>query len=116
MLAFDVYLNQKKLCRAGIGDDGVLTTIVNWVTGKDRSDLFLEAGGLVSPRDEHVNWVRQKRLRVGDRIQVKIVEANVVDKPSKRYRIHPTERLNAKKRYVRAMARELGWKIQSRAQ
>jgi hypothetical protein len=49
MRAFEVSLNGKKLCLAGIGDDGVLTAIVDWVTGRDRADLFLEVGGLVSP-------------------------------------------------------------------
>ncbi len=112
MRAFDVYLNQKKLCRAGIGDDGVLTAIVDWVTGKDRGDLFLEVGGLISPQNEHVHWVRQRSLRVGDRIQVRIVETNSIDKPTKRYRTDPAAELKAKKRYVRSMAKELGWKIQ----
>jgi len=66
MRAFDVSLNGKKLCRAGIGDDGVLTTIVNWVTRKNTGDLFLEVGGLVSTVDEHVSWVKQNPLQVGD--------------------------------------------------
>jgi len=114
MRAFDVFLNQKKLCRAGVADDGVLTAIVSWVTGKGREDLFLQVGGLVSPKDEHLRWVHQKPLRVGDQIQVRIVETKLADKPIKRYRIHPAETLKAKKRYVRMMARELGWKIQSR--
>src|SRR6266540_2530922 len=31
MTVFDVYLNDRKRCRAGVGPDGVLTAIVNWV-------------------------------------------------------------------------------------
>lgn len=34
MRAFEVWLNGKKLCLAGIGDDGVLSVIANWVVGK----------------------------------------------------------------------------------
>jgi hypothetical protein len=70
MRAFKISLNGKKLCLAGIDRDGVLTAIVNSVTGNGREDLFLEVGGLVSKTDEHVKWINQKRLRVGDRIRV----------------------------------------------
>jgi hypothetical protein len=31
MTVFDVYVNDRKCCRAGVGADGVLTAIVNWV-------------------------------------------------------------------------------------
>jgi len=31
MFAFDVFLNRKKLARAGMGSDGVLTAITTWV-------------------------------------------------------------------------------------
>jgi hypothetical protein len=112
MRAFEVFLNGKKLCVAGIGDDGVLSAIVNWVTGKNAADLFLHVGGLVSPIDEHVSWENQKHLRVGDRIEVKIIEASFVDKPKKKTRTDPAERLKAQKRYVREIAKQLGWKIQ----
>jgi hypothetical protein len=31
MIAFDVFLNRKKLVRAGVGTDGVLTAMTTWV-------------------------------------------------------------------------------------
>ena len=31
MIAFDVFLNRKKLARAGVGTDGVLTAMTTWV-------------------------------------------------------------------------------------
>ena len=49
MRAFRIYLNGKKLCLAGIGDDGVLSAIVNWVATDREGDLFLHVGGLLSP-------------------------------------------------------------------
>lgn len=101
MRAFDVSLNGKKLCRAGIGDDGVLTTIVNWVARKSVGDLFLEVGGLVSKVDEHISWVSQKPLQVGDTIQVIVVEAKSVDEPTKKQRPSEAALLKARKRYVR---------------
>ena len=112
MYAFKVSLNGKKLCLAGVGERGVLA-IVNWVARDRGTDLFMEVGGLAN--EEHVAWIKQKHLRVGDEIRVKIVEAGSVDKPVERRRIHPAETLRAKKRYVRMMAKELGWNIQTRS-
>jgi hypothetical protein len=114
MHAFKVSLNGKKLCLAGVGERGVLlSAIANWVAGDRRADLFMEVGGLAN--EEHVAWIKQKQLRVGDEIRVKIVEAGSVDKPVEKHRNHPAETLRAKKRYVRMMAKKLGWKIQARS-
>lgn len=75
--------------------------------------MSLQVGGLAN--EEHLKWTRLKRLRVGDEIRVKIVEAASVDRPVVRKPIDPTETLDAKKRYVRMIAKELGWKIQSQS-
>ncbi|HEX3820551.1 MAG TPA: hypothetical protein VHW45_09470 [Candidatus Sulfotelmatobacter sp.] len=115
MRAFEVSLNGEKLCLAGIGDDGVLTAIVNWVSGKKAADMFLEVGGLLSLVDEHVSWLNQKPLHVGDEIQVKIIEADSVDSPTRRRRRDPAKDLRNKKEYVRRMARELGWKVETKS-
>jgi hypothetical protein len=112
MRAFKVSLNGKELCLAGVGERGVLTAIVDWVAGDRGEELSLQVGGLAN--EEHLKWTTQKRLRVGDEIRVKIVEAASVDRPVKKQPIDPTETLRAKKRYVRMIAKELGWKIQSR--
>jgi hypothetical protein len=73
----------------------------------------MEVGGLAN--EEHVKWVRQKKLRVGDKIRVEIVEAASVDRPMEKLPIDPVETLKAQKRYVRAMAKQFGWKIQVQA-
>jgi hypothetical protein len=87
MRACKVYLHGEKVCLAGIGDDGVLSAIVNPVGGGRRpADLFLHVGGLVTPTQEHVEWVRQKPLGIGDEIRVKIVDEASVDAPIERYR------------------------------
>src|SRR5260370_39359023 len=54
MRAFQVYLNGKRLCVAGIGDDGVLNVMVDWVAGNGHADLFLRVGGLIGSTDEHL--------------------------------------------------------------
>ncbi len=109
MRAFKVFLNGKLLCLAGVGERGVLSVIINWV-GRERL-LGLHVGGLVVPQLEHVNW-RDKRLRVGDEIRVRIVEAINVDAPRRRYRYDPNDDIRMQKRYVRELAKKFGWKIQ----
>jgi len=111
MRAFKVSLNGKKLCLAGIGERGVLTAIIDWVALDREEQLSVQVGGLAN--EEHLKWTGPKSLRVGDEIRVKIVEAASVDRPVKKQPINPTETLKAKKRYVRMIAKELGWKIQS---
>src|ERR1700686_3917331 len=59
MRAFEVSVNGEKLCLAGIGDDGVLTTIVTWAGRQGDRDLFLQVGGLISRTKEHVHWINQ---------------------------------------------------------
>ena len=57
--------------------------------------------------------LEQKRLQVGDEVRVTIVETGSSDKPGRKRVIDPAETLKAKKNYVRRMAKELGWKIQT---
>jgi len=111
MRACEVYRNGKKLCLAGIGNDGVLSTIATWVGGSGRAELGLTVGGLISPANEHVRWVDRK-LRVGDEIKLKIAERGSVDIPKNKYRIDPAEALRSQKKFVRRMAKQFGWKIQ----
>jgi hypothetical protein len=77
MRAFEVYLNKRRLCLAGIGDNGVMSAILN----------------------------------TGDEIRVKIVESKVVDKSRVVHRRDLAQEKRAQKRYVRAMAKQFGWKI-----
>ena len=104
MIGFDVYLNGKKLCTAGVGDLGVLTAGITWVghavaskTPKKRrktareDELELRIGGLRTGRtrnDEHVQWVTRK-LDVGDEVRVALVRTKKPDRPKMRYRYDP---------------------------
>ena len=52
MIAFDVFLNRKKLARAGVGSDGVLTAITTWVESSKKKDEmnFSIGAALFNPR------------------------------------------------------------------
>jgi hypothetical protein len=111
MSFFNVSLNGKKLCLAGVGERGVLSAIISWVAGDRGEDLPVEVGGLAN--EEHIGWVKQKRLQVRDDIRVKMVESGSAGKPVSRRRNHPAETLKAEKQYVRMIAKELGWEIET---
>ena len=113
MRAFQVELNGKRLCVAGIGDDGVLNTTVDYVVDQRGSRLHLRVGGLFSPTEEHATW-RNLALKVGDRVTVTIIESDTVDKPRKRYRRDSKTAEINEKAYVQAKAHAFGWQIRMR--
>jgi hypothetical protein len=121
MRALEIHVNGKKLCTAGIGDDGVLTAIVRSVprpiqatsqkrTSRAGEDLGLDVGGLTPSTLEYVRW-KSPKLRSGDEVLIKIIETDRPDKPSSRQRADPNEAIHAEKRYVERAAKKLGWKI-----
>jgi hypothetical protein len=109
MRTFEVFLNRKRLCVAGIDADCVLTAIVDYVSGK-RGRLHLGVGGLDTSAEEHVRW-QERHLRVGDEIRIRIANRKQADSPVKRFRRDPSKELEAQKRYVREYAKKLGWGI-----
>jgi len=110
MRTFEVYLNKKRLCVAGIDAECVLATIINYVSIKRRRRLGLSVGGLDTSTGKHVRW-QNRVLRLGDEVRVRIVERKLADIPSKRSPRDPKAELKSQKRYVRKMAKKLGWRI-----
>jgi hypothetical protein len=97
MKCFEVKVNGEKLCTAGIGDDGVLTTVVSFAKRSNSTDetaqdsdnperLHLRVSGVAGPEPgvmEHLEWLDQS-LSVGDEITIRIVETPECDKPNNR--------------------------------
>jgi hypothetical protein len=113
MRAFEVHLNGKRLCVAGVGEHGVLCTCVTYVKGPNGADLDLTVSGLFTPIDEHAIWIN-RRLKARDKVVVKIIEAESVDKPRKQYRPDSETAERNQKAYVRACAKKFGWQIITR--
>ena len=124
MPVFHVYLNGKKVSTAGVGSRGVLGTHVSWVRrtaehtstkkpGSVEEELRLDVGGLIVPADEHVRWVNRK-LKIGDEVRIVIAKDAAVDRPRTRERRNRAEELRSQKRYVKEMAKKLGWKLRTR--
>ncbi len=117
MIAFDVFLNRKKLARAGVGSDGVLTAITTWVRrraprtdGKgpqwDR-DLSFSLGGYRSTGGdigEHFKW-EVRRLKPGDVLTIKVITAARVDEPRRRIVEDPKLVERSQRRYYQRLKR-----------
>jgi hypothetical protein len=104
MIAFEVSLNGKRICTAGADDLGVLTTIVS-ACGKlgkktvparpdeTSGEVFYSVGGLTSRSDPkknvHVRWKSVAPLKLGDVVQVKVVETEKVDRAKSRFKAKP---------------------------
>ena len=122
MIAFEVSLNGNKVCNAGVGDVGVLTTIITWVRRNGvntetreleniEEELTLDVSGLISSRNEHVRWSESK-LAVGDEILIRVTSLESVDSPRDRKTEDPAEVAKREEKYVERMAKRFGWTIQ----
>jgi hypothetical protein len=95
-MRFQLVINGKQTCTAGIKDYGVLSAIASWVLRDpakydSEKHLSLEkcsaeessfcVGGLLNDRT-HVEWHRQT-IKPGDEITIRILESGKYDKPVK---------------------------------
>ncbi len=95
MTVFDVYVNERKLCRAGVGREGVLDAIVSWVRlsgpaattarrlKRPVEETRLHVGGL--REDTHRAW-SDRNLEVGDRVSIVVGRAKTCDPPAREER------------------------------
>ena len=120
MIAFDVFLNRKKLARAGVGSDGVLTAMVTWVrrrspptNGKRRQpqwerDLSFTLAGYRSTNaevGEHFKW-EDRKLKPGDVLTIKVIAAVRVDEPKRRIAQDPEFVERSRRRYYQRLKRK----------
>ena len=120
MIAFDVFLNRKKLARAGVGSDGVLTAMTTWVhrraprtAGKPRQpqrdrDLSFSLGGYRSTNGdvgEHFRW-EDRKLKPGDVLTIKVITAVRVDEPRRRVAEDPESVERSQRSYYQRLKRK----------
>jgi hypothetical protein len=120
MIAFDVFLNRKKLARAGVGSDGVLTALTTWVRrrasrrgGKQRRpqwdrDLSFSLAGYRSTNGdvgEHFKW-EDRKLKPGDVLTIKVIIATRVDEPRRRVAENPELVERSQRRYYQRLKRK----------
>ncbi len=95
MIAFEIIVNGKRLCCAGIVDRGILTALLNWVrrrpeavpsTARPVEELKFGVAGLrsgIGGPGEHLTWYDDS-VKIGDEIRIRIVEVPEADEPTKR--------------------------------
>jgi hypothetical protein len=111
MRAFEILLNGRKLCTAGL-EEGTLIFGLSCTENKHgRGEVGLGMTGTL-PTLATVRW-RQRGLRMGDEVRIKIVENQTLDTP-KVLQEAPRDARKYEKAYVRRMAKEFGWTIQTR--
>ena len=84
MKALEVFINGHRLCLAGVGKNGVLSTIVNWTSTDNLGihDCDMSVGGMDCDTGEHLHW-NVPSIGVGTEVLVRIVEAENVDPPDR---------------------------------
>ena len=84
MTAFDIYLNGEKVCTAGGSELTALSSAVSLgPTYPDKKAVLTVSGFLISSQaQEFLNW-GHRDLRVGDRVEIQVVETSAVDKPTR---------------------------------
>lgn len=108
MFALSVSVNDEPLCTAGAPVDGVIGVNLCWVDVSRWSlgHLSFWVGGLDSSTQEHLCW-QAPCLEVGDRVSVKLVEADAVDPPLERESKQDNHRFWLWRHYQRRAREEL---------
>ena len=88
MVAFEIHVNGKHLATAGVGQDGVVSTILSWAIGPPprvpHGMMHFGVGG--ADGADHLEWAVPE-VGVGDEITIKLVnvEPDGVTRPSRRF-------------------------------
>jgi hypothetical protein len=123
MIAFEISIDGRQTCTAGLPDLAVVSVMANWVRrpsrdptsgepipGRFEEELTLDVGGLTHDADGapvHVSWLRQA-LKVGQQIAFSVVETEDVDPPPTRHRDDPTRSAQREREYYERLKRKYG--------
>lgn len=124
MICFQVEINGKKLCTAGVGEFGVLTTVLSLVrnrqqahsVGEDTVEAQLKVGGTTSLSDsvdENVEWTSSS-LNVGDEVRIMITDQLQPDDPTQRTTRDPALELERTKTHYEWLITELRKEVEAR--
>jgi len=87
MMAFEVFVNGKKVCTAGVRKPDLMDAML-WLTAEPR-ELSFRLSGLIHQTDdssEIVNWLKRS-LEIGDELTIRVIESEIVDDPLPRRQI-----------------------------
>ena len=112
MIVFDAFLNGKRLCRAGVGDIGMLYASVAWARAGRRGALSQKEAMLAlnvegRTAESYRVWQRVK-LKPGDQVRLKVLEGNSADTPAHETPFDPTAAGNAERELYLRLKRKYG--------
>lgn len=122
MIAFEIYIDGRKITTAGVGQSGSLSATVTWVKRRHAdADMmpaeascggtYLDVGGLSDETSEYQRWTDQLALTAGSEVCIKVVEIDSVDAPTSRTTQGPEDHQRDMKRCLRWMAEQTGWTL-----
>ncbi|HWB11137.1 MAG TPA: hypothetical protein VG826_18050 [Pirellulales bacterium] len=93
MICFDILVNGRKLCTAGVGDPGTLHAHIIWVLrhgqfdysgtpGTDDETIGLTVDGDSYGRQECLSWPNTN-LKAGDEVTIRVVDLESADEPTR---------------------------------
>ena len=123
MVALEVFVNGQSVCTAGVGEYGVLTSMVTWVR-RDAAMRTAPPGSPPVPEEEltasvsgltsdpsgasvHLKWFDQP-LHVGSEVRIRVVEVLEGSPPTHREREKPSFVDRRKREYYEHLKREYG--------
>jgi len=102
MRAFEIHLNGKRLCVAGLEEGMLLFGLACTENKNGRGGVGLDMTGMLL-NQETVRW-QHRSLQMNDEVRIKIVEARKVDK-SEVMQKAPRDPRKYEKKWVRTMAK-----------
>lgn len=109
-LGFEIRLNNKMLCRAGLNTHhSVVTCCLGIVKRKiaPSEEIFLNIEGLNSDKKEHVSWFNENSLKENDEISIKIISTNFDVPKIVQKGLSPEEEIQEKINYFYLLKEEL---------
>lgn len=95
MMAFDVYIDDERVCLAGINDWSIMSANVTALRDEEQSvehvqSLDLSVGGMTLPDADdvahHVRWGKRWDFQVGTKITIHVIDTETPELPKLRFR------------------------------
>ena len=101
MVAFEIHVNGKHLVTAGVGNDGVVSTILSWAIGPPprvpHGRMHFGVGG--ADATDHLQW-SVPEVGVGDEITIKLVNVEADQVTAEVQRFQPDDAFKAEMNQV----------------
>ena len=88
MVGWEIQVNGKRVCTAGLADKGALTMMLASFLDQDMARPTFDVRGFLDDKGEGVAfmvWIKEK-LKLGDAIMIRMVEVAEIDEPMERWR------------------------------